>query len=219
MKVSEKSLELNVGAELLHMLRWQWGMPKAYLRGLTQQEEHQEGVDFFAQLPSSTLIFAFQFKAPKAQWGDRMPYRFTIQRHQHGNLSRLASCWPGSVYYVFPFYVLPSKLRRDVPYLLRDTWLLPVAAMLGTNVFGPYQSRSVRCWRHKASVNPDYELLPALQMELAPNAGIPVPQFTEWYADLHDRTDKLVGRSPRKSPWLARGLRVAIVQPVGTRKR
>ena len=39
MKVSEKSLELNVGAELLALLRGPWGMPKAYLWGLTQREE------------------------------------------------------------------------------------------------------------------------------------------------------------------------------------
>jgi len=50
LKVSEKSLELNVGAELLTLLRNYWGMPKAYLRGLTQREERQEGVDFFVQL-------------------------------------------------------------------------------------------------------------------------------------------------------------------------
>src|ERR1700692_4076341 len=36
MKVSEKSLELNVAAELLALLRNGWGLQKAYLRGLTQ---------------------------------------------------------------------------------------------------------------------------------------------------------------------------------------
>lgn len=65
MKVSEKSLELNVGAELLTLLRNTWGAPKAYLRGLTQREEKQEGVDFFVHLDPATRIFAFQFKAPK----------------------------------------------------------------------------------------------------------------------------------------------------------
>jgi len=65
LKVSEKSLELNVGAELLALLRNSWGAPKAYLRGLTQREEKQEGVDFFVQLDPATRVFAFQFKAPK----------------------------------------------------------------------------------------------------------------------------------------------------------
>jgi hypothetical protein len=50
MKVSEKSLELNVGAELLASLRSTPRFTKAYLRGLTQREERQEGVDFFARL-------------------------------------------------------------------------------------------------------------------------------------------------------------------------
>ncbi len=79
MKVSEKSLELNVGAELLALLRGPWKMPKAYLRGLTQREEHQEGVDFFAELVPETMIFAFQFKAPKGH-REGEPYRFTVQR-------------------------------------------------------------------------------------------------------------------------------------------
>jgi hypothetical protein len=68
LKVSEKSLELNVGAELLGLLRGSWGMPKAYLRGFTQLEEKQEGVDFFVQLNPATRMFAFQFKAPGAPW-------------------------------------------------------------------------------------------------------------------------------------------------------
>ena len=132
-KLSEKSLELNVGAELLDVLRWRWGMRKTYLRGLTQREEHQEGVDFFAELPLSTRIFAFQFKAPKGQWGDRMPYRFTIQRHQHDRLSALASGWPDGVFYVLPlrrharWSALPPRRDRAEPAISRaharsQTW-------------------------------------------------------------------------------------------------
>jgi hypothetical protein len=64
MKVSEKSLELNIGAELLGLMRTTLGMPKACLRGLTQAEERQEGVDCFVELNPNARIFAFQFKAP-----------------------------------------------------------------------------------------------------------------------------------------------------------
>jgi hypothetical protein len=64
-KVSEKSLELNLATEILNLLRNQWGFPKACLRGLTQREEKQEGVDFFAQLNPKVRLFAFQFKAPR----------------------------------------------------------------------------------------------------------------------------------------------------------
>ena len=134
MKVSEKSLELNVGAELLMLMRGPWGMPRAYLRGLTQREESQEGVDFFLQLPPGTRIFAFQFKAPKGR-REGEPYRFTIQRRQHETLSQLAAGSAGNVFYVLPYFVLAVKLQRYVPCLLRDTWFLPVGSMRGGDPF------------------------------------------------------------------------------------
>ena len=218
MKISEKSLELNVGAELLNVLRRRWGMRKAYLRGLTQREEHDEGVDFFAEMPSSTRIFAFQFKAPKGRWGDRTPYRFTIQRQQHDKLSALASGWPGGVYYVLPFYVSPAKMQHDLPDLLRDTWFLPVATMPGSSLFGPRKTKTVRCRQGVASVNPDYQLLSASQIAPSRDAGIPVRVFADWYADLHPGSDGSVRARPRRSPWLVRGQRVAIVQPEGARR-
>lgn len=210
MKVSEKSLELNVGAELLALLRGPWGMPKAYLRGLTQREESQEGVDFFAQLSERTRIFAFQFKAPKGrQEGE--PYRFTIQRRQHESLSQLAGPSIGDVLYVLPYYVRPAKLQRDVPNLLSDTWFLPVGCMRGTNLFGPHATRTVRCEQGVASINPDYDLRKAEALE--PGDGIPAGRFAEWYASLHEKSDELTGVGRHKSPWLVRGLRVAIVPP------
>jgi len=72
MKVSEKSLELNIGAEILNILRTK--MPKAYLRGLTQAEENKEGPDFFAQLNANVRLFAFQFKAPHGE-KESSPYK------------------------------------------------------------------------------------------------------------------------------------------------
>lgn len=207
MKVSEKSLELNVGSELLHLLRSRWGMPKTYLRGLTQREESQEGVDFFARLPRATRVYAFQFKAPKGRF-EAEPYRFTIQRRQHDKLSALASGSPGGVYYVLPFYISHAKLRTEVPNLLQDTWFLRVAAMGGTNVFGPHQTKTLRCDRGTASVNPDYELQRGSDMER--ETGISVVRFADWYASLRDWGDESNSRRERRSPWLVRGLRVAI---------
>lgn len=209
MKVSEKSLELNVGAELLAVLRGSWRMPKAYLRGLTQREENQEGVDFFVQLPPGTRIFAFQFKAPKGH-REGEPYKFTIRRRQHEKLSALAGSSAGSVFYVLPFYVRTTKLQDDVPNLLADTWLLPVETMRGPSVFGTYRTRTMRCTRGIASINPDYKLLRAINAE--PGGGIPAEQFAKWYGQLHEQNDDYGGH---KDPWLVRGLRVAIVQPTG----
>ncbi len=212
MKISEKSLELNVGAELLALLRGRWRMPKTYLRGLTQREESQEGADFFAQLSPKTRIFAFQFKSPTGrQEGE--PYRFTIQRRQHEKLSALAGGSTGNVFYVLPYYVLPAKLQRCVPRLLRDTWFLPVGSMRGTDPFGTSQSRIVRCERGLASINPEY-LLRGVE-ELEPGDGIPVRRFAGWYTDLHAESDAAISPGGGKDPWLVRGLRVAIVQPTG----
>ena len=210
MKVSEKSLELNVGAELLMLLRWQWGMPKAYLRGLTQREESREGVDSFLQLPQGTRIFAFQFKAPKGR-REGEPYRFTIQRRQHDLLSQLAAGSPGNVFYVLPYYVLSAKLQRYVPCLLHDTWFLPVGSMHGEDPFGTYGTRTVTCVRGMASINPDFELRAAEELE--PGDGIPAGVFAEWYANMGAWRDERESARRRREPWLVRGLRVAIVLP------
>ena len=216
MKVSEKSLELNVGAELLALLRGPWGMQKAYLRGLTQREESQEGVDFFAEFAPGTRIFAFQFKAPKGrQEGE--PYRFTIQRHQHRKLSALAGESTGNVFYVFPYYLLPAKLQSDVPNLLSDTWFLPVGSMREKDPFGTKKSKTVRCEQGRAYINPEYELRRVEDLE--PGDGIPVRRFAGWYTDLHAESDAARSPGGGKDPWPVRGLRVAIVLPSGQRGR
>jgi len=206
-KVSEKSLELNVGAEVLNLMRNRWGMPKAYLRGLTQREERQEGVDFFAQLNTATRIFAFQFKAPRGRL-DAAPYRYTLLRDQHATLFTLAQGFPGSVYYVLPFYVTAAKLQRDVPTLMQDTWLLPIDQMPTLQVFGSIQSKVVRCWPGVAAVNPEYRLLPLREVSATTLVGVPARQFAEWY--IHYR-EFWATVERRRSPWIARGLRVAVV--------
>ncbi len=209
MKVSEKSLELNIGAELLMWMRSK-GKRKAYLRGLTQREESQEGVDSFLQLPVTTRIFAFQFKAPKKRW-EGEPYKFTIQLRQHQLLSQLAAVSLGSVFYVLPYYVSYTKLEKDVPRLLDDTWFLPVDTMQGNNLFGTHKTRTVSCEQGTAYINPNYELLGI--SELDSGAGVPAHSFAEWCANLHVRRDEPNSGRERKNPWLVRGLRLVIVQP------
>jgi len=207
-KISEKSLELNVGAELLATLRGVWGMPKAYLRGLTQREEKDWGVDFFVELAPTTRIFAFQFKAPKGQVDDP-PYRYRLSNDQHGVLHTLALTSPDSVYYVLPFYVTHEKLARDVPFLVQDTWLLPVAPMLPANVFGGKATKIIRCEGGVAHVNPKYPLQSLRHNEGNPSAGVPAREFAAWYRRL--RSAAVAENRTRRSPWLVRGLLVAIV--------
>lgn len=208
--MSEKSLELNVGAELLSQLRGPLNMPKAYLRGLTQREEKRAGVDFFARLPDTTRILAFQFKAPIGS-SDSLPYRFTLNRDQHTSLHNLALQYPRAVYYVFPFYVATHKLVQDVPDLARDTWLLSVAPLDAPTVFAGQKTKRVQCYRGSVIVNPEYETKNLSELTLSQEYGIQPSRFAEWYRTLRRHDQKLVDRSSRMSPQIVRGLRVMII--------
>ena len=217
MRISEKTLELNVGAELLNYLRNTCGLPKIYLRGLTQREESQEGVDIFAQMSPSTRIAAFQFKAPRSS-EDCSPYNFRIQRVQHSNLHRLASINPNSVFYVLPFYASHSKFQRDIPNLLQDTWFLPIERMATDVVFNGLDSRTVHCYSGFATINPELQLFTAEELKINRNTGIPVWQFAIWYRELHELKFSVdsyyAGKSNqriRRNPWLVRGMRIAII--------
>lgn len=208
MKVSEKSLELNVGAELLAMMRGNWGLPKAYLRGLTQAEEKQEGVDFFAQLSPTARLFAFQFKAPKGRW-DGAPYRYTLVIEQHELLFSLAQVSADAVFYVFPFYVTAAKLQQDVPNLSQDTWLLRIAGMPTAAVFNGQRTKVVSCSPGTALINPTYRLekLDDLRQDREAS-GIQAGAFAAWY-ERHLGAVREDGR--HRNPWLVRGLRLVVV--------
>lgn len=202
-------MELNIGAELLWLLRNNCGMPKIYLRGLTQAEEKQEGVDFFAQLSSSARIFAFQFKAPRGQI-DTTPYRYTLVAEQHDHLFRLTNNRPGRVFYVLPFYVITRKLQQDVPNLMLDTWLLDVRNMQTNSVFGGQKTKAIRCEPGRAQVNPEYELHKLAEINHYKPKGIPANEFALWYSLHRNASEKL---RERINPWLFRGFRVAVLEP------
>lgn len=209
MKVSEKSLELNIGAELLGFLHTSWGMPKAYLRGLTQREESEQGVDFFAQLSPAATIMAFQFKAPKGRT-DGNEYRYTLVSKQHNLLYDLAQKSPGSVFYVFPFYVTPTKLHRDVPDLAQDTWLLRVDSMPTATVFNGQRTKVVRCSPGVATINPQYPLVKLSKALPEGLVGMSAQAFASWYARM-----RVVDREQNhRNPWLVRGLRIVVIEPL-----
>jgi hypothetical protein len=220
MRVSEKSLELNLGAELLWHLRHKWRLEKAYLRGLTQREERREGVDFAAHLSPSARIFAFQFKAPKDRH-EGSSYRYTLVRYQHEQLHSLGIACPGSVFYVFPFYVTFEKLQIDVPKLMNDTWLLDVASMGVSGLFGKWKTRTITCTPWHATVNPEYQTVRSNEYLPLPQGGIRPDQFKEWYEGFRrlgvsEPSNAEDGRRSIRSPWLARGLRVIIASPAET---
>ncbi len=210
MRVSEKSLELNVGAELLDLMRNGMGLTKAYLRGLTQREEKQEGVDFFLRLGPQVRFFAFQFKAPKGT-ADGSPYRYTIQREQHQALFDLAQAASNTVFYVFPYYATTNKLQQDVPNLMSDTWLLSVDQMTTAAVFGTRRSKIVRCEGTQAFINPEYGMHRFQDATLKAailRGGVGVREMQQWYSRF--RSASAVAK---RSPWLSRGLRIVVVPP------
>ena len=218
MRVSEKSLELNVGAELLDIFRNSWGLQKTYLRGLTQKEEAAEGADFFAQLSPCSRIAAFQFKAPsinkaRASKGS-FPFRIRIQKEQHLSLYDLAKIKKKSVYYVVPFYTDHHRLQQDIPNLLQDTWFIPVEDMEPTAIFGQCNSRTVFCSRRLVKSNPEFETFQFQELDLGSEIGVPVREFAEWYRHLHlspeIESDERLRRNFKNS-WLVRGLRIAII--------
>lgn len=196
-KVSEKTLELNVGAEILAFVRGVLGHPHAYLRGLTQKEEKAEGVDNYADWGAPEVI-AFQFKAPKRST-EAAPYRFTLNRNQHLQLSALAAQYPNAVFYVFPFYLFATKVVANAPNLLDETWFLRVADV-PASVFGAKKTLTVKCEPGLARINPEYSLR-SLRSTLEPGfKAAPIKAIALLDAE-RESTYK------RADPWRRRGLR------------
>ena len=213
-KVSEKTLELNIGAEILQIIRSQRRCSRAFLRGLTQAEESVHGADFYAQLPDDTRVYAFQFKAPKKK-PEGEPYLFTIRNDQHIALYGAASGSPGSVFYCFPYYVRTAKLIAHLPTLLRETWLLDVASV-SPAVFGLNKTKTVRCQGGVAQINPGYKLTSLFEIgDLHDSAEPPLGEGLTLKA-LREMLRTLLKRhheAMRLSAWLTRELRAVFVLP------
>ena len=141
-RVSEKTLELNICAEILQRIRGMPGCKQAFWIGMKQQQEAKLGIDELISSVPAGLHLALQFKAPSPKSPDQIPYRFTINDRQNGNLLRLASSRPDAVYYIFPHYNTFTKMRLHSPTLLRDTWVLKVDNLRGmpksTNSMGTH---------------------------------------------------------------------------------
>jgi len=126
LRVSEKTLELNIGAEVLQLIRQFQGCGGAFWIGMKQDQEARLGIDELIYNLPAGMHFALQFKAPRSEPPNRIPYRFTINDRQNNNLLRLAIMRPDAVHYIFPHYNTFTKMRSHSPTLLRDTWLLKV---------------------------------------------------------------------------------------------
>ena len=126
-EVSEKSLELNVCAEMLHEIRQRPGCDAALWVGLTQRQESLLGLDAFIRNVGSGQSVMLQFKSPQASSLVDSLYKFSINERQHERLDRIARACPRTVLYVFPLYGKWSKARNYAPDLMQDTWLVRVS--------------------------------------------------------------------------------------------
>lgn len=128
-EVSEKSLELNICAELLYHIRTWPGCNKALWYGLTQKQERRTGLDELIRNVGPGDVFMLQFKAPWRSSLEDDLYKFSINEEQHFALEQVANNHPRAVFYVFPLYISWNKADHHVPNLAQDTWLLQVASV------------------------------------------------------------------------------------------
>ena len=120
--VSEKTLELNVGVEILNCIRGWHGGERAFWIGMKQNQEARNGIDELIDNTQGLYHLALQFKSPNSRPPDSVPYRFSINDRQHAHLLRLARTRPDAVYYVFPHYNTFLSMRMRSPDLLSDTY-------------------------------------------------------------------------------------------------
>lgn len=126
LKVSEKTLELNICAEILSLIRSLPGCQKAFWIGMKQDQEARLGLDELISNVPAGMHLALQFKAPRSRPPNQIPYRYAINDRQNSNLLTLATHRPQAVYYVFPHYNTFMQMRSNSPTLLSDTYFLRV---------------------------------------------------------------------------------------------
>ena len=132
-EVSEKSLELNICAEMLLRIRSWCRCERALWFGLTQRRERREGLDSRIRNADSFSLM-LQFKAPWETSQEDNLYKFSINERQHAALEQTASSFPDAVYYVFPFYSTWSRADQHAPDLLQDTWLVPISSITSSRL-------------------------------------------------------------------------------------
>lgn len=126
MRLSEKTLELSITAQLTYRL----GIANAIWFGLTQRQERQLGYDIASSINGRLVILQFKASSVIVQ-PRRFPRprrRFTLPHAQLVNLQDLAYEFPGSVFYVLPDIGTEKELAQNSD-LVAQSWLLDVAPL------------------------------------------------------------------------------------------
>ena len=185
--INEKTLELNVSAEVLCFLR-RTHDPTAYLRGFTQAEEKGCGADLVARFrkgPQCRGSIVMQFKAPLDRSRHPYSYKFELQRSQHEALSKLAQGSREAVWYIFPMYSAWANFDAALPSLLQGTYVARVADMATHVLFGGQKTQTVTCdpTRRRCTWNPEVRL--HLLTEVAERwEPLPLARFVAWLSEV-----------------------------------
>lgn len=210
-QVSEKTLEINICAELLDLIRQEPGCEKAWLYGLTQRQEGQLGFDECVAGVPCGFFEVYQFKAPWPSRLGQIPYRFTINERQQECLLWLAKKFPDSVLYVFPFYNQLSKVSEDSPELLTDTWF---ARVIDVGILRDRNSgrHRVDCYDNGTAIinseSKEIKLYNQRQLKLdyrdmQGRRSIGSNELKQWL--------RKVLRDERKYRWMTRGLHIVVL--------
>lgn len=147
MKVSEKTLELNICAQMHSAV-----YPRVNLLwfGLTQRQEAQMGFDACTRLGGRLLIFQFKASNHRLRSGAR---KFQLSHAQLRALHSLARGSIRSVFYAFPLVGNTQELLR-YRNLLDVTWLLDVSGLPALAAPTKRNGMLRRSGRHNAYVVP-----------------------------------------------------------------
>ena len=131
--VREKTLELNLSAEVLSSIRVKF--PRAFLLGMTQEREGRNGIDAVIQSVHQ-MIGAIQYKAPFRPRNDGK-WRFALQERQLYHLQSLGKRFPGKVAYFLPRVATRDESRDGSPAFL------PITNTLAVGIVSPGRHRVV----------------------------------------------------------------------------
>ena len=136
LSLNEKTLELNISAEFLHICRH--FDPKAFIFGTTLQQESSPGFGYdsrvLGRLPPFWRAAVFQFKRAvqrisNTPLGDE--YKFFINNNgksdQHLILYNMCGARHRVAFYVLPLFITLNDVRNAAPNLLQHTLFADVA--------------------------------------------------------------------------------------------
>jgi hypothetical protein len=149
-QVSEKTLEINVCAEMLAIVRTWSGYESSLWIGMKQYEEAVTGLDVFMDNVPDRHFLGLQFKSPHADPPNVNPYHYSVNELQQSKLLRLAT-GGRSVYYVFPNFNTLERLRSSSPQLIGNTYMVHVDSI--GDIGGDRRKRhTVRCYEPSGRV-------------------------------------------------------------------